>query len=162
MKNSKPEKLILKVPNRLWLFGQSGPAFCMPRNRAFIGILVSMSVGFFLMIYHSYVYVPFFMTIIEATIWSSVFILFILSALPTVFIRKGCFNCQFGFHIVEHERKNLLFKTLKEILVEEETLRHTGGQLIPILLSNPKICRDCPFNWRKMYCQATLNYLKKK
>jgi hypothetical protein len=31
-----------------------------------------------------------------------------------------------------------------------------------ILLSNPRLCRDCLFPLRKMYSQATFNYLKEK
>ena len=86
----------------------------------------------------------------------------VLLALPTIFIRKDCFECQFGFHIIAHERNHLILRTSEEIVVEEETLKQTGERLVRILLSNPKMCRGCIFLWRKMYCNAVFNYLKKE
>jgi len=95
-------------------------------------------------------------------VWSIIFFLSVLSALPTIFIRKDCSECQLGFHIIAHERNHLLLNSLDEASVEEETLKQTRDQLIPILLSNPRLCRDCLFPLRKMYSQATFNYLKEK
>jgi len=106
--------------------------------------------------------VSFFVTVIETTLWSIVFLLLILLALPTIFIRKDCYECQFGFHIMAHERNHLLLGASDEIVVEGETLKQTEDRLIPIFLSNSKMCNDCLFLGRKMYCQAGFNYLKKK
>jgi len=109
-----------------------------------------------------YVNAPFIATIIHATALSIAYIFLILLALPTIFIRKGCSECQLGFHILAHERNHLLLNSSDEALVEEEALKQTGDKLIPILLSNPKLCKDCVFPLRKIYALATFKYLKEK
>jgi hypothetical protein len=109
-----------------------------------------------------YFAVPFLSVAIQAIIWTAVFLLTVLLALPSIFIRKDCSECQLGFHIIAHERNHLLLDLLDEDLVEEETLRLTRNQLIPILLSSPKLCKDCLFPLRKTYSQATFDYLKEK
>ena len=81
-----------------------------------------------------------------------------LTIFPTIFIRKDYFECQLGFYIIDHERNHLLLRESEKI-VEEETLRKNRDRIIPILLSNHKICKDCPFFIRKIFSQATFNYL---
>jgi len=106
-----------------------------------------------------YAYVPFPVRVTTIVLWVILFSLAILSVLPTILIRKDCFECQFGFHIIAHERNHLKLRK-SEAIVEEETLKQTGTRLIPILLSDPKICKRCVFLWRRMYCKATFNYLR--
>ena len=162
MRNPKPERLILKIPKHLWLWRTKAPAFCMTGRRAMTFLSISIGAVFFLLIFHSYIYIPFIITLIETTLWVILLSWSVLLVLPTIFVRKECFECQFGFHIIAHERNHLLLGRSEEIIVEEETLRQTGNRLISILLSNPSICKGCPFLWGKMYCQATLNYLERK
>lgn len=162
MQNTKPEKLILKIPKKLWFLRTTALAFCMTRNRAVPFLLVLIGLGFFEVMFVYYAPTPFRVTVIATILWSISFSWIILLALPTIFVRKDCFECQFGFHIIAHERKHLVLGTSEEKTVEEETLKQTGDCLIPILLSNPRICKGCPFLWRKMYCQETFNYLKNR
>jgi hypothetical protein len=160
LKNAKPEKLILKIPKWFWkLLRLPSVAFCLPRTRAVLLTLALIGVGFFEVIFAHYVYLPFSAKLISTVLWFLLFSFAILSVLPTIFIRKDCFECQFGFHIIAHERNHLKLGKSEQI-VEEETLNHTGERLIPILLSSPRLCKDCRFLYRKMYCQATLNYIK--
>ena len=160
MENAKPEKLILKVPKWLWkLLPFPSVAFCMTQLRAVLLTLALIGVGFFGAMFAYYVYIPFPTKVITTVLWFLLFSFVILLFLPTIFIRKNCFECQLGFHIIAHERNHLKLRKSEQI-VEEETLKRTGARLIPILLSNPKLCKDCRFWLRKMYCHATLNYLK--
>ena len=159
MQNPKPEKLILKIPK--WLWKSKRLAFCMPRNQAISSLLILMGIAVFLGLYSYYGRIHFLINVLLIASLVFGFSLVALGLLPTIFIRKDCFECQFGFHIIAHERNHLRLRTSEEI-VEEEALKQTGDRLIPILLSNPKICKGCPFLWRKMYCHATFNYLKIK
>ena len=161
LESTEPERLILKIPKQLWLL-RSRPAFCMTRNRASIFLMASIVYGFFLVISRYYFFASFLQNIFDVIVWTIFFSMSILWILPTIFIRKDCFECQFGFHIIAHERNHLLSRKSEEIGVEEVTLKQTGDRLIPILLSNPKICKGCPFSWCKMYSQETFNYLKRK
>lgn len=88
-----------------------------------------------------------------------------LSAFTFVFpiaIRKDCFDCEFGFHIVAHERTHLRLNSRDEEQVETETLKETRNRLIPLLLSNQRTCKVCRFTWYKMLSQSTSEYLKEK
>lgn len=160
-KSRNPERVLLRIPKKLWLL-KRGLAFCAPRNSIInlFGILAIAGSCFFMLDF--YVKVPFIPIIIHAIAWSIACIFLILLALPTIFIRKDCFECQLGFHIIAHERNHLLLNSLDEALVEEEALKQTGDKLIPILLSNPELCKDCAFPLRKIYAQATSKYLKEK
>jgi len=161
LKNHKPERLILKIPKWLWkLLSLPSIAFCMTRNRAVIILLAFISVGFFNLIIFSYFpLIPLILKIVVTSLWVIFFSLIILLFLPTIFIRKDCFECKFGFYIIAHERNHLLLRKSEEI-VEQETLKQNTDLLIPILLSNLKTCKGCRFMGRKMYCEATFNYLK--
>jgi hypothetical protein len=79
-----------------------------------------------------------------------------------IFIRKDCFNCELGFHIIAHERTHLRLNSLDEEQVETETLKETRNRLIPLLLSNQRTCKGCRFRWYKMLSQSTSEYLKEK
>ena len=162
MEKVKPEKFIIKIPKRLWI-RPDALAFCMTRNRAIIFLVASMIYGIFVFNY-CYSHFPTSALDMLLTIFyvmsCAIFLLFsIFVALPSIFIRKDCSECQFGFHIINHERNHLRLNSSDEFTVEEETLKQTEDRLIPLLLSNLKICKGCPFNWRKMYCQKTFEYL---
>jgi len=160
LENAKPERLILKIPRWLWkLMQPRGVAFCITRTRAVSLIFALIGVAFFTVMFACYAYVPFPVRVTTIVLWVILFSLAILSVLPTIFIRKDCFECQFGFHIISHERNHLKLRK-SEAIVEEETLKQTGTRLIPILLSDLKICKRCVFLWRRMYCKTTFNYLK--
>lgn len=81
--------------------------------------------------------------------------------LAVVFIRKECFSCPFGFHIIEHEETHLKLNSLDEQLVETETLKQTGRKLFPIILSKPKLCQGCAFR-QKEYFEAATAYVEEK
>jgi len=105
---------------------------------------------------------------------SLIFLLFVLaisilfgSLLAIIFvfpitIRKDCFNCEFGFHIIAHERTHLRLNSPDEERVETETLKETRNRLIPLLMSNQRTCKGCRFRWYKMLSEATSEYLKEK
>lgn len=159
--SKKPEKLILKIPKRLWLL-KHGLAFCVPRNSVIILFVMLTFVGCFLFLLDFYVRFSLFVIVIHATMLIVAFSFGTLVALPSIFIRKDCFKCQLSFHIIAREQSHLLLNSSDEALVEEEALRETGNKLIPILLSNPKLCKDCVFPLRKIYAQATFNCLKEE
>ena len=82
-----------------------------------------------------------------------------------IFIRKDCYNCELGFHIIAHERTHLRLNSRDEGLVETETLKETRDRLIPLLLANPQMCKGCSFRLRmgsKMYSETISEYLKEK
>lgn len=161
MEKAKPERLILKIPKWFWkLIERRSVAFCMTRTRAVSLIFVLIALGVLEVVFAYYVYIPFPVKVTAVILWGILFSLAILLVLPSIFIRKDCFECQFGFHIIAHERNHMNLGKSDEVAVEEQTLKQTGTQLIPILLSNPKICKGCPFLWRKMYCHAVFNYLE--
>jgi hypothetical protein len=158
----KPEKFVIKVPKVLW-FRPDALAFCMARSRGIFFLGASVIYGVFVFNY-DYSHFPTSAFDIAFTVFFAVscaifFLLSFLAALPSIFIRKDCSECQFGFHIIDHERNHLLLNSSDEFTVEEETLKQTKDRLIPLLLSNLKLCKDCPFNGRRMYCKTTLEYL---
>ena len=57
---------------------------------------------------------------------------------------------------------HIKLKERNEIITERETLKQTKDALIPLLLSEPKMCKDCLFHWRQMYCEATYEYANKE
>lgn len=79
----------------------------------------------------------------------------ILHLRGTISIRKECCECQLGFHIIEHERTHLKLNSRNEELVDKETLKQTGSKLFPIILSKPKLCKDCVFRRKKYFVAAT-------
>jgi hypothetical protein len=115
--------------------------------------------GCFLFLLDFYVKPLLFVIVTHATMLIAAFSFVTLAALPSIFIRRDCSKCQLSFHIIAHERSHLLLNSRDEALVEEEALKETGNKLIPILLSNPKMCKHCVFPLRKIYAQATFNYL---
>jgi len=158
--NAEPEKLILKIPKKLWILKSRGLAFCMPRRLAVVFFIVSIIFIPFIILNHYYFQVSILQWVVDVTAWGIVVSLSTLLFLPTIFIRKDCFECQFSFHIIAHERNHLLLNSSDEITIEEETLKQTRGQLISLFLSEPKMCRDCLLKGRKLYCQATFDYLR--
>jgi hypothetical protein len=157
----KPEKLLLRIPKQIW-FVRHGLAFCVPRNSVTMLFVVLTFAGCFLFILDFYVNASLFAIAIHTYMLVAAFSFLALAALPTIFIRKDCSKCLLSFHILAHERNHLLLNSRDEALVEEEALKQTGKKLIPILLSNPKLCKDCVFPLRKIYTQVTFNYLKEK
>ena len=87
-------------------------------------------------------------------------LLVIMFVFPIV-VRKDCSDCEFGFHIIAHERTHLRLNSLDEDKVETETLKETRNRLIPLLLSNQKACKGCRFKYYGMLSQSTSEYLKK-
>lgn len=79
-----------------------------------------------------------------------------------IWIRKDCFDCELGFHVIAHERTHLRLNLRDEERVETETLKETRNRLIPLLLSNQRICKDCRFRWYKMLSQSTSEYLREE
>ena len=78
-------------------------------------------------------------------------VFFMFSSYPIIAIRKDCSECQFNFHIIAHELNHLRLNSSDETIVEETTIEETKNRLIPLLLSNPEICKDCFFKWRIMF-----------
>jgi len=164
LENGKPEKSILKIPKRLWkLMRLPSIAFCcLPRDLKHIIVVVFMvliSLGVLCAIL--YFDTPLLAKIIGAAFSLVAFSFVFFLVWPTIFIRKDCYECQFGFYIIAHERNHLSLKKSEEI-VEEETLKQNGDRLIPLLIANPRLCKDCRLVYRKMFCQATYGYLKRK
>ena len=159
MQNPRPERLILKIPRRLWIRKTLAFTFCMAQGRAVLYFLALMVFGSFIVIL-AYFGAAFAAIVSMAILWVALLIGCFACAYGVIVIRKDCFECQFAFHVIAHERAHLLLRASDEIVVEEEALKKTEDRLIPILLSNPEMCRGCLFMWRKMYCQATSNYLK--
>jgi hypothetical protein len=90
------------------------------------------------------------------TIFGSLLVLVsILHFLRIISIRKECCECQLGFHIIEHEIAHLKLNSRDEDLVDKETLKQTGSKLFPIILSKPKLCKDCVFRRKKYFVAAT-------
>jgi hypothetical protein len=73
-------------------------------------------------------------------------------------VRKDCFNCQFGFHVIAHEQTHLRLNCRDEDLVEMETWKETGKHLIQLLLSNPRTCKNCRFEYYKLVSNSTYEY----
>ena len=95
--------------------------------------------------------------------WSASFVLyFILHCLGIIIIRKQCYGCQLGFHIIGHEKTHLKLNSLDEDLVDKETLKQTGSKLFPIILSKPKLCKRCAFGGKKYLVAATASAEEKK
>lgn len=84
-------------------------------------------------------------------------LVFILHHLGVILIRKECYECQLGFHIIEHEKTHLKLNSLDEKLVETETLKLTASKLFPIILSKPKLCKRCGFRGKRYLVAATEN-----
>jgi len=151
---------MLRIPRALMI--RNALAFCIPR-KSLIRITVLFTVTeIALYSFHYFLATPVFTMLIPAILLGLLLVfMFALNISSAIVIRRDCCECQLGFHIIAHEQTHLRLNSLDERRVEEETLRQTGAQLIPILLSNPAMCKDCFFRWRKMYCQATYSYLKK-
>ena len=160
MNSHGPRNGMLKIPKALML--RKALAFCVPR-KSLMGIIVLFVIAeLAFYAFHYFLAMPVFTMLIPTILLGIPLVfMFVLNISSTIVIRKSCYNCQLGFHIIAHERTHLRLNSLDEFRVEEETLKQTGAQLVPALLSNPGMCKDCFFRWRKMYCQATLNYLKK-
>jgi hypothetical protein len=93
----------------------------------------------------------------------TIFVLvFILHYFRVILIRKECYECQLGFHIIEHEKTHLKLNSLDEKLVEIETLKQTASKLFPIILSKPKLCKRCAFRGKRYLVAATENILGQK
>jgi hypothetical protein len=114
-------------------------------------------VGLLNALFPYFVETPPWTTIIGLIVWAVLFSWSILMALPTIVIRRDCFECHLGFYIMEHERNHLRLRG-SELEVEQETLRQVGDRLIPILLSNPDMCKDCLFWFRRIFFQAASDY----
>jgi C4-type Zn-finger protein len=84
-----------------------------------------------------------------------------LHFLGVIIIRKECDECQFRFYIIAHEKNHLKLNSLDEETVEKETLKQTGSRLFPIILSNPKLCKDCGFRGTK-YLEAATKYVERQ
>jgi hypothetical protein len=137
-------------------------AFCVPR-KSLIGITTLFAVTELVFLaFHYFLAMPLLNILIPTILLGLPLVfMFALNISSAIVIRKDCYECRLDFHIVAHEQTHLRLNSLDEFRVEEETLKKTAVQLIPILLSNHALCEDCFFRWRKMYCQATSNYLKK-
>lgn len=161
---SRSERVI-KVSKRLmqFLMPRKALAFCVPKISV-LNMVVTVAAAILLlaMLLH-FLAVPVFVMLVPS-VMLGVPLIFMLSLYfsSAIIIRKDCYECQFGFHIIAHERNHLILNSRDEFLVEEETLKQTGGRLVSILLSNPKTCKDCFFAWRRMYSQATSDYLKQE
>ena len=134
-------------------------AFCIPKKSVIpIVVLVILVEAAFILFYLKATK-PIFLVfaligaIIGVTLLS-------ISLFGVIVIRKDCFNCQFAFHILEHEKSHLRLNSLNELAVEQDALKQTYTKLIPLLLSNPKLCKECGFMWRRMYGEATLKFIK--
>jgi hypothetical protein len=79
--------------------------------------------------------------------------------LGVIIIRKECDDCQFRFHIIAHEKNHLKLNSLYDDMVERETWKQTGSSLLPLILSNPVLCKDCALG-RKKYRVDLEKYIK--
>lgn len=164
MQTPKPERL-KKIPKQLMqlLMPQKALAFCIPRKTVISAAMLLIVAELCLVVLHFFLAFPVFVMFIAlVSLGLPLVFMFALYISSTIVIRKDCYECQFSFHIIAHERNHLSLNSLDEAFIEEETLKQTRDRLIPILLSNPKMRKDCFFAWRKMYSQATFDYLKEK
>lgn len=157
LKPRKPKRVI-RVSKRLmgFLMPRRALAFCIPKTSAVgasaVAILATMLI---VVLYHFLAFPNFVLLIFSILLGFPLAFMIALYFSSAVVIRKDCYGCILGFHIIAHERNHLALNSRDEVMVEEETLKQTQDRLIPILLSDPKICKDCFFAWRRMYCRAT-------
>lgn len=143
-------------------FGASFP--CIRVWLTLIGFAAALSFLLFNALFLPIVYASYLSFIFLAvTIFlSGHFVLaFTLHFLRVIIIRKECYACQLGFHIIEHEKTHLKLNSLDDDLVDKETLKQTGSKLFPIILSKPTLCKDCGFT-RKKYLVAATAYAEEK
>lgn len=152
---------ILKVPK--WLMGilfprksAQGFSFSRQSTRVFVLVLIMVETC------EAALYIlSREISVLLIIVASSAFfggLLVILFFFP-IWIRKDCFGCELGFHVIAHERTHLRLNLKDEERVETETLKETRNRLIPLLLSNQRICKGCRFRWYKMLSQSTSEYL---
>jgi hypothetical protein len=155
---------ILKLPKWVMrVFFRNALGFCIPKKSAIsITALCVLGEVATILLYLTSPNPAFsvFITIVIILVSALSIILISLAVFGVIVVRKDCFNCQFSFHILEHEKSHLKLNSLDEITVEEETLKQTYGKLIPLLLSKPKMCKGCYFTWRRMYSEATSKFIK--
>lgn len=157
--NSRHER-ILEIPKWLMQFiRRDAHGFSYPK-RSRLGIILVFVMA---MVLDAVLYIL-SQNFIVLLILSGSLVLFgslivIMFVFPIV-IRKDCSNCEFGFHIIVHERTHLRLNSGDEEKVETETLKETKNRLIPLLLSNQRTCKGCRFRWYKMLSQSTSEYLK--
>src|SRR4030042_2616431 len=141
LNSRRPRNFILKIPKALMI--RNALAFCIPR-RSLIAITVLFAVtevAFYA--FHYFLATPLFSMLIPTMLLGVPLVfVFVLNVSSAIVIRKDCYECQLGFPIITHEQIHLKLNSLDECRVEEETLKRTGAKLIPILLSNPAMCKD--------------------
>lgn len=164
MKNDEPEKLIVSIPRRLWkLMKLPSIAFCLfPRDMKHVVATAFLLVMGSVLLRVLFTFDTPLLGKFIGVIASAVAILSpVLLLWPVVFIREDCFTCKLGFYVIAHERNHLLLRESDEFVVEKETLKHNADKLVPLLLEDEELCEDCVLRWRKMYFQATRDYMKK-
>jgi hypothetical protein len=163
-KNRKGQERILKVPR--WLMGILFPwkyaqGFSVPnRSRKLFVLILIMTEASEAVLY----VLGRNLSVLWIMLGSLAFFvsLLVVTFFFPIFIRKDCFNCEFRFHIVAHEQAHLSLDSYDEEQVETETLKETRNRLIPLLLSNQRICKNCRFRWYKMLSQSTSEYLEEQ
>ena len=152
---------VLKVPKWVMrVFFRNGLGFCIPKRSAVpIATLCIFGAVPFILLYLIFpnsgfsIFPVAGITVVGATLLS-------LAVFGVIVVRKDCYNCQFAFHILAHEKSHLSLNSIEEVTVEGNALDQTYNKLIPLLLSDPKMCNDCHFKWRRMYSEATSKYIE--
>ena len=166
LKLSSSEKIhLFKVPKFIMKRLRGGAlAFCITKKSVIYMIaLFCLTELFFTALFIIQRNLIFFAFLVGSlALFGSVTALFsIFAYYPVIAIRKDCAECHFSFHIIAHELNHLSLNSLDKVRVEEATLEQTKKRLIPLLLSSPKMCKDCFFKWREMYSKATSDVLSK-
>lgn len=109
--------------------------------------LLLLSEFFFGMLYMLSNTFPFIlMTTIALSILGTFLVFFlVLYFFGILVIGRDCFNCLLGFHVIAHETTHIKLNLRNEEVVEEETLKQTRSQLIPMLAAFPELCKKCAF-----------------
>ena len=147
------------------VFFRNALGFCIPKKSAIsIGVLCILGETATILLFLSSPNPAFsiFITIMIAIVTALSVTLISLGVFGVIVIRKDCYNCQFAFHILAHENSHLTLNELNEFKVEEDALKKTYSKLVPLLLSNPKLCKGCYFKPRQIYSEATSNYINEK
>lgn len=155
---------ILKVPKRLVgiLFpGKRALGFSFPkRNRMLMVLILVMAEVSDAALYMLSRSLPLLLIMFASSaFFGSLLAIFFVFPIA---IRKDCFDCELGFHVIAHERTHLRLNSSNEEQVETETLKETRNRLIPLLLSNQRICKGCRFRWYQMLSQSTSDWLNEK
>jgi len=106
---------VLKVPKWLMqVLRHNAHAFCIPKKSGvMIAILIVFGEAILIWLYLNF-FNNFFVVFALVGIFVGITILYI-SAFGVIVVRKDCYNCQFAFHILAHEKSHLRLDSRDEM-----------------------------------------------